>query len=76
MRIQSSKTRFAFKKTCPTMAITIKLAKAWQYDLLLETLFSADYKGKCTQADPDQNDITCAVHKIRISHESDAADKH
>ena len=39
-------------------------------------LFSAKNKGQSTQADPDQYNITGAVHKIRISHKSDAAEKH
>ena len=40
------------------------------------TLFSAKNKGKHTQAYPDQNDITRAIHKIRISHQSHATEKH
>ena len=40
------------------------------------TLFSAQNKGKCSQADPDQNNIYNAVHKVGIYHESYATDKH
>ena len=40
------------------------------------TLLSAQNKGKRNQAYPDQNNIYNTIHKIGISHESYATDKH
>ena len=48
----------------------------WQIGGFKGTLLSAQNKGKRNQAYPDQNNIYYIIHKIRISHESHATDKH
>ena len=74
--VMSRKLKGRYLENIQTFEIEQIIADTVWIQCIKGTLFSAQNKGKRTQADPDQNNIYDAIHKIGIYHESYATDKH